>query len=188
MKIYTLTLFICISFLGLSQDSDDFGFELYSTDKAGNEVMTYCISSDSIIVYSMPYLFLEYKVDEEGELLLDENGELQIDETILRDTLYKSTITNKERDEIKEIVLLNYKSNLKGNYWNECIIDGMILDFYFYWEIENKNISLSNCYLEELESSITFINKSIPKKYQIWYDGEILLKEMEECGDILIYD
>lgn len=74
-------------------------------------------------------------------------------------------------------------SSLKKSYYNFCIIDGLILSFSFESAKFSKDVTVSNYYNETIAFVIDLINKMSPKKYQLWYDKKVLLKQQKDCNE-----
>jgi hypothetical protein len=72
-------------------------------------------------------------------------------------------------------------SSLQEYYQNPCIKDGSQLIIELDKDQKNKTVQLSNFYQEDVGLAIEFINRSTPKKYNIWYDKTTLLRDQQDC-------
>jgi hypothetical protein len=76
--------------------------------------------------------------------------------------------------------LMNFKFNdLQSEYMNpESPIDGLHYDFMFKKDTTDKDITVNDYYVPELENYVKLFNEFLPKEWQIWYaDGDNMLSD-----------
>ena len=170
-RLTILFFLILTAFTANSQDSINFEYYISDLDKAGNNRVTYHITSDSIVVKSGPYDFIYFSKDYEKDkvvfsIKLDSNQQsrfLQLDKDLKSDTL-------------------------KSQYTNMCIIDGMILHFHFEWADKKYGTTISNYYLEKMNPFVEYVNSIVPTEHKISYDKEWCEEVMKDCPDNMILD
>ena len=168
-----LLLFVALFFVGpiKAQQRKDFQFWISSIDIAAFSRITYHVTEDSITIKDGSYDFLyfakDYKKDE---------------------IIFGSKLDSTQRDVLSKIGRAIYDDSLKSQYTNLCIIDGTILHFHFEFGDKEKSTTLSNYYLVTMKPFVDFVNQTIPKKYNIYYDKRGLKKLMQECPPDKILD
>lgn len=141
-----------------------FRFWVSDIDKASYSRITYSISEDSLTIKEGPYDFI------------------YLAKNYSKDSVYfKRALTQNEKVLLTNIEQGVKLDTFKASYTNFCIIDGLILSFSFESAKFSKNVTVSNYYNASIANVIEFINKIAPKKYRIWYDKKILLKQQSEC-------
>lgn len=125
-----------------------------------HEVLTYYISPDSIIV----------KQGAGWDFLANEK------------IRYSSKFTVQERADIINVAAVLSKASFKSFYYNPCIIHGVTHEFSFNWKNENKRTTLSNYYIDEVNPLVNFINKKVPKEFEMLYDKEKLQNDLKNCS------
>ena len=168
-----LLLFVALFFVGpiKAQQRKDFQFWISSIDVSAFSRITYHVTADSIIIKDGAYDFLyfakDYKKDE---------------------IVFGLKLDSAQKNTFSKIGLIIYKDSLKSQYTNLCIIDGTILYFHFEFGGKEKSTTLSNYYLATMKPFVDFVNQTIPKKYNIYYDKGDLKKLMQECPPDKILD
>jgi hypothetical protein len=142
-----------------------FRFWVSDIDKAGYSRITYSITDDSLTIKKGPYDFIYLAKNYPKDSVHFKKGLNQNEKALLANI--------EQRIEI---------DTLKNSYTNFCIIDGLILSFSFESAKFSKDLTVSNYYNDRIAFVIDFINKISPKKYQLWYDKKILLKQQSDCG------
>jgi hypothetical protein len=141
-----------------------FRFWISDLDKAGYSRNTYYITEDSLIVKEGPYDFI------------------YLAKNYSKDSVYfRKALTKAEKELFSKIEKRIELNNLKESYNNFCIIDGMILSFSFESSKFSKDVTVSNYYNETIAFVIELVNKMTPKKYKLWYDKKVLLKQQNDC-------
>ena len=125
-----------------------------------HEVITYYVTSDSIIVkQGAGWDFLE------------------------RDKIsYSSKFTSQEKADIDSLATTLRKASFKSFYYNPCIIHGVTHEFSFNWKGYTKRTTLSNYYIDDVNPFVNFINKNVPKEFEILYDKEKLQSDLKNCS------
>ena len=123
--------------------------------------------------YSLAYSVLYTLTNE--KLTITFRGELENE----KDSVLYSTSELPKR-QLKKISEINIDS-LKTDYRNDCIDDGDIKSFSIKKDTTTKTVHLSNYYHPELSPVIELINEIVPKKYEMNYDKDDLIKEMKNC-------
>jgi hypothetical protein len=133
-------------------------------DKAGYSRNTYYITEDSLIVKEGPYDFI------------------YLAKNYSKDSVYfRKALTKAEKELFSKIEKRIELDSLKESYNNFCIIDGMILSFSFESSKFSKDVTVSNYYNETIAFVIELVNKMTLKKYKLWYDKKVLLKQQNDC-------
>jgi hypothetical protein len=141
-----------------------FRFWISDINKAGFSRTTYFLTNDSIIVKEGPYDFI------------------YLAKNYSKDSVYfKKSLNPNEIDMLSKIEKRIELDSLKQSYTNFCIMDGLILSFSFESANFSKDVTVSNYYNETIAFVIDLINKMTPKKYQLWYDKKVLLKQQADC-------
>jgi hypothetical protein len=142
-----------------------FRFWISDIDKAGYSRNTYCITDDSLIVKEGPYDFI------------------YLAKNYSKDSVYfRKPLNQSEKELLSKIEKRIELDSLKESYHNFCIIDGLILSFSFESAKFSKDVTVSNYYNETIAFVIDLVNKMAPKKYQLWYDKKVLLKQQSDCN------
>jgi hypothetical protein len=142
-----------------------FRFWVSDINKAGYSRTTYSITEDSLIIKEGPYDFI------------------YLAKNYSKDSIYfKRALTQNEKMALNNIEQSLESDTLKKTYSNFCIIDGLILSFSFESAKFSKDVTVSNYYNESIANVVQFINKIAPKKYELWYDKKVLLKQQNECN------
>jgi hypothetical protein len=142
-----------------------FRFWISDIDKAGYSRNTYCITDDSLIVKEGPYDFI------------------YLAKNYPKDSVYfRKALNQAEKELLSKTEKRIGLDSLKESYHNFCIIDGLILSFSFESVKFSKDVTVSNYYNETIAFVIDLVNKMSPKKYQLWYDKKILLKQQSDCN------
>ncbi len=142
-----------------------FRFWVSDINKAGYSRTTYSITEDSLIIKEGPYDFI------------------YLAKNYSKDSVYfKRALTQNEKMALNNIEQSLESDTLKTTYTNFCIIDGLILSFSFESAKFSKDVTVSNYYNESIANVVQFINKIAPKKYQLWYDKKVLLKQQSDCN------
>lgn len=141
-----------------------FRFWISDIDKAGYSRNTYYITDDSIIVKEGPYDFI------------------YLAKNYSKDSVYfRKPLNQTEKELLSKIEKRIELDSLKESYHNFCIMDGLILSFSFESAKFSKDVTVSNYYNETIAFVIDLVNKMSPKKYQLWYDKKVLLKQQNDC-------
>jgi hypothetical protein len=141
-----------------------FRFWVSDIDKAGYSRITYAITADSLVIKEGPYDFI------------------YLAKNYSKDSIYfKRVLDQNEKQFLAGIEQLVASDSLATIYTNFCIIDGLILSFSFESAQFSKDVTVSNYYNESIGRVVEFINKIAPKKYRLWYDKKILLKQQADC-------
>lgn len=141
-----------------------FRFWVSDIDKAGYSRTTYSITEDSLIIKEGPYDFI------------------YLAKNYSKDSVYiKRALTQSEKILLANIEHGLEPDTLKESYTNFCIMDGLILSFSFESAKFSKDVTVSNYYNGSIANVVEFINEIAPKKYRIWYDKKVLLKQQSEC-------
>jgi hypothetical protein len=139
-----------------------FRFWVSDIDKAGYSRITFSVSQDSVVIKEGPYDFI------------------YLAKNYSRDSVYfKRSLTQSEKTHLSDIENRINFDTLKNSYTNFCIMDGLILSFSFESAKFFKDVTVSNYYNESIANVVEFINKIVPKKYRIWYDKKVLLKQQK---------
>jgi len=125
-----------------------------------HEVITYYVTQDSIVVKQGA-----------GWDFLEKNK-----------ISYSSKFTNQEKADIDSIAARLSNVSLRTFYYNPCIIHGVTHEFAFNWNSHIKRTTLSNYYLDEVNPFVDFINKKVPKEFNMLYDKEKLLTDFKNCA------
>lgn len=142
-----------------------FRFWISEIDKAGYSRITYSINEDSLLIKEGPYDFI------------------YLAKNYSKDSVYfKRALNQSEKTLLANVGQRIESDTLKTSYTNFCIIDGLILSFSFESTTFSKDVTVSNYYNQSIAYVVEFINKITPKKYRLWYDKKILLKQQSECG------
>lgn len=141
-----------------------FRFWISDIDKAGYSRNTYCITDDSLIIKEGPYDFI------------------YLAKNYPKDSVYfRKLLSQTEKELLSKIEKRIELDSLEESYHNFCIIDGLILSFSFESAKFSKDVTVSNYYNETIAFVIDLVNKMTPKKYQLWYDKKVLLKQQADC-------
>ena len=147
-----------------------FRFWVSDINKPGYSRTTYYISEDSLIIKRGPYDFI------------------YLAKNYSRDSVYfKRALNQKDKTFLSNIEQRIEVDTLKELYTNFCIMDGLILSFSFESARFSKEVTVSNYYNESIAEVIEFINKISPKRYQLWYDKKVLLKQQGECDMVELF-
>lgn len=142
-----------------------FRFWISDIDKAGYSRNTYCITNDSLIIKEGPYDFI------------------YLAKYYSKDSVYfRKALNQTEKELLSKIEKKIELDSLKESYHNFCIIDGLILSFSFESAKFSKEVTVSNYYNETIAFVIDLVSKMSPKKYQLWYDKKVLLKQQSDCN------
>ena len=142
-----------------------FRFWISDIDKAGYSRNTYCITDDSLLIKEGPYDFI------------------YLAKNYSKDSVYfRKPLNQTEKELLSKIEKRIELDSLKESYHNFCIIDGLILSFSFESAKFSKDVTVSNYYNETIAFVIDLVNKMSPKKYQLWYDKKVLLKQQSDCN------
>jgi hypothetical protein len=141
-----------------------FRFWISDVNKAGYNRTTYFITEDSLVIKEGPYDFIYFAKNYAADSVF-----------IAR------AIPAGRKQSFNDIGRQIKKDSLESTYTNFCIMDGLILHFQFEWPDTEKSTTISNYYLKEIEDVIQFVNTIVPKKYQLNYPKEELVKMQKAC-------
>ena len=123
--------------------------------------------------YSMAYALQYVLTDKDLKIIFKGELEGEKDSTLFKTTLQPSEILSK-------LSIINIDS-LHEHYSNPCIKDGSQVTVKLNKDNKTKTVHLSNYYQADIGLAIELINSLTPKKYKIWYDKIILIKDQENC-------
>lgn len=125
------------------------------------EVITYYLTSDSIVV--------------------KKGAGWNFSKT---DTIFFALkFTNQQKSDIAKIATTIKGRSFKSFYYNPCNIHGTSLEFSLRWNNLSKRTTLSNYFLEDVNTLVHFINEVTPTKYEIPFDKRKLQNDLKACNE-----
>ena len=159
-----LLLFLTVKCSGQRNKHSDTKFKFWIAsliNDTTHEVITYYLSSDSIVVK---------KGADWGFSNMD---------TIF----FALKFTNQQKSDIAKIATMIKGCSFKSFYYNPCNIHGTFVEFSFSWSDLTKRTTLSNYYLGEVNPIVHFINDVTPTKYDIPFDKKKLQSDLKACNE-----